>query len=138
MSSDETIVWDGLLTLELPRDWENYEEDGVITICHPDGVGALQFSFASGTDGTMPDVEEYAAEFARDHGLDAAVQRNRLGGFAAAYVEGQSCQDERDFWRAWYAARPNRQAFVTYNCPAESRDRERDAIDGILATARFA
>jgi hypothetical protein len=43
-STKERIAWEGWCSLELTSGWSWTEEDGVITIFHEAGVGALQIS----------------------------------------------------------------------------------------------
>jgi hypothetical protein len=131
-------LWDGFLTVELLPEWHRFEEEGVLSIYRRDGVGVLQFAFANASDASLADVELQTADFARDVQLDAAVQRTRFGGCEAAYVEGPANDAERSFWRAWFALRPDRIVFATYRCTVDDSGLERDEVDRILATARFA
>ena len=61
------------LEFDLPNDWEDVTDgdDSPPALARPDGVGAVQFSFASRTDGaqiTIDDLQSQFAEFGEDTG----------------------------------------------------------------------
>jgi hypothetical protein len=137
MTSPETgrVTWEGLLALDLPPRWEWTEEDGILTVYDPDGVGALLFSFGQPSAAEpVLDLEALGRQVARSQGLsDRAVVITSVGGHQATYFDGTSAEDDT-FWRIWHVAQGQRIARITYSCDAGDRTIEAEPIDGILAS----
>lgn len=128
------VTWDGYLSLEIPRGWEWQEDDGTISIFDPDGVGAVQISFASAEDPSSPiEPEDFTAYFAKDVGfLDVSPVKIKLGGLPASYFEGVDQDSEPSLWRVWSAGRNGRVATISYTCAESDQSAESVHVDGML------
>ena len=128
------VTWDGYLSLEVPSGWEWQEDEETISIFDPDGVGAVQISFAKAEDSSSSiEPEDFTAYFAKDVGfLDVSPVKTELGGLCASYFEGVDQDSEPSLWRVWSAGRNGRVATISYTCAESDRGAEKDHIDGML------
>ncbi len=133
------VTWEGLLALELPEHWAWTEEDGIITVYDPEGVGALLFSFGLPSAAeTVLDLEALGRQVARSQGLsDHAVAVTPVGGNQATYFDGTS-REHGTFWRIWHVAQGQRIARITYSCDGDDRAIEAEQIDAIVASIVWA
>lgn len=132
----------GWYTVELPEGWTVDEDEDPVAIYHPDGVGALQVSAETprlSKAGEKPDVFLMLRAFLRGTGVDIDAIPSRRGSARgmdwaeAEYVE-DSPQEGKVFWLARMVVTPNSLVFLTYACAEEDKERERAAVDAILAS----
>lgn len=122
-----------LWEIELADGWEVQSVDECVTICHPDGVGALQISgYTKRGPGDVTRDELLAATK-----LDANMQ-NHLGeqawgdfrGFQLVYGQGPT------FWRKWWLSNESVFLLVTYNCDREHEDSELQDVNQMVGSLR--
>lgn len=132
----------GWFRLPLPEGWEAVEaEDGTLELSRADGPGALQLSVREGpraaTPGQRVDPYLLLRAFTAQTGVDfelAEPKRWTSGPLDWAGCAWSAEEDgERVAWRAWMATNQDLLAFATYGCPEEEREREREAVDLLLA-----
>jgi hypothetical protein len=117
----------------MPERWAGTEDDGVITICDDNGVGALQASFVR-TPGVvaLDDIDNAARGFMKQLGLPAAtsVEIGTVAGTQAVYFSG-SVGDEH--WRVWHFGRARRMCCLTYNCSFADKGVEEATVNEIVS-----
>ena len=131
----------GWFRIELPEGWETEEEEGTLSLSRADGPGALQLTVREGPRGGKPGqkVDPYLLlrAFAAQTGVDfelASPRRWTSGPLDWATCEWTAEEEgETVAWRAWMATNQDLLAFATYASPADERDRERAAVDSLLA-----
>ena len=132
--TSEYVEWPRYFRLRLPQDWTAETEAGLITLFHPEGLGALQFSFArkrpAASDPNL--LEKMAATLS---GLKVTNMlgptSSEIGGYPAVSVEYDI---DAEFWRRWLAFTGTFLVLITYNCSSEDRAVERSAVDEVLAS----
>jgi len=133
----------GWYRLTVPEGWDvDEEEDGPVAIYHPDGAGALQVT--AETPRPLPpggkiDVFLMLRAFLKQTGVDfdeSLAVRSTERGLDRAFYEysAESPEEGMVLWRSWMATNHDIVVFLTYACREEDEDRERAAIDGIVAS----
>lgn len=127
----ETYTSD-LWMIDVAEGWEAQREELCVTICHPDGVGALQISA----------YQKPKGEIARDDLLDATnldpetlkhlgeQQWGEFDGFQLVYAADDT------FWRRWWLAAGKTLVFVTYNCELNDQQVEGEAVNAMVSSLR--
>jgi hypothetical protein len=133
MPPEAQVIWEGFVSLLIPEPWESGEDEGVMTIFNPNGVGALQISFAKSVAPTI-DLEELTEKMSRDVGLKTSSRPTTVGSVWSTYVEGVSGEGEPTYWRIWHIAGRDRVACVTYNCAPSNAGVETESVDRVLAS----
>lgn len=133
------VTKEGWYRLTLPDGWEADEDEAPVAIYDPQGVGALQLTAESPKArkaGERIDVFLMMRAFLKRVGVDvdeSASRRESRNGLEWAFTEYEAdSPDGRVFWRLWFATNHDVLAFLTYACPAEDREVERTAVDGIV------
>ena len=132
----------GWYRLTVPDGWEIDEDESPVAIYHPDGAGALQVT--AETPRPLPpggriDVFLMLRAFLKQTGVDfdetLAVRATERGLDRASYeYSAESPEEGKVTWRSWMATNHDIVVFLTYACREEDEDRERAAIDGIVAS----
>ena len=132
---------EGWYRLTLPDGWEADEDEAPVAIYDPHGVGALQLTAESPKArkaGERIDVFLMMRAFLKRVGVEAeesASRRESKNGLEWAYTEYEAdSPDGAVFWRLWFATNHDVLAFLTYACPAEDREAEHAAVDGIVGS----
>lgn len=136
----------GWFRIELPEGWENAEEEGTLELSRSDGPGALQLTVREaprgGKAGQRVDPYLLLRAFASQTGVDFELASPRR--WSSGPLDWAACEwtaedgGEAVAWRAWMATNQDLLAFATYACPEEDRDRERSAVDNLLAGLELA
>lgn len=139
----------GWFRLEIPEGWEREEEEGTLALSRLDGPGALQLTVREaprgGKAGQRVDPYLLLRAFAAQTGVDFELASPRR--WTSGPLDWASCEwtAEEPFdeaqgreggtvaWRAWMATNQDLLAFATYACAEDERDRERAAVDALLA-----
>ena len=132
----------GWYRLTVPDGWEIDEDESPVAIYHPDGAGALQVT--AETPRPLPpggriDVFLMLRAFLKQTGVDfdetLAVRATERGLDRASYeYSAESPEEGPVTWRSWMVTNHDIVVFLTYACREEDEDRERAAIDGIVAS----
>ena len=132
----------GPITLELPPDWlDTTEEQQPFTLAKPSGVGALQFTVASYSQGAAPSVGIAALvsmlnEFVKDHSLgplaNQVQEQSELSLAAASFS-----MDDHTHGRVWYVSDGSSVAKVTYVCEQVVFGPELGEAEQIVRSLRF-
>lgn len=132
----------GWYRLTVPDGWEVDEDESPVAIYHPDGAGALQVT--AETPRPLPpggriDVFLMLRAFLKQTGVDfdetLAVRSTERGLDRASYeYSAESPEEGTVTWRSWMVTNHDIVVFLTYACREEDEDRERTAIDGIVAS----
>jgi len=132
----------GWYRLTLPEGWEADEDESPVAIYHPEGAGALQVT--AETPRPLPpggkiDVFLMLRAFLKQTGVDfveEAATRTTERGLDRAFYEytADSPEDGKVVWRSWMVTNHDIVVFLTYACREEDEDRERAAIDSIVAS----
>jgi len=132
----------GWYRLTVPDGWEIDEDESPVAIYHPDGAGALQVT--AETPRPLPaggriDVFLMLRAFLKQTGVDfdetLAVRTTERGLDRASYeYSAESPEEGPVTWRSWMVTNHDIVVFLTYACREEDEDRERAAIDGIVAS----
>lgn len=132
----------GWYRLELPDGWEADEEDGVVSIYHADGAGALQVT--AETPRPLPpggkiDVFLLLRAFLKQTGVDfdeTLASRSFAGGVDRAVYEytAESPDEGPLLWRAWMVTNHDLVVFLTYACREGDKEVERSVVDSIVAS----
>jgi hypothetical protein len=132
----------GWFRLEIPEGWESAEEEGTLALSRPDGPGALQLTVREaprgGAAGQRVDPYLLLRAFAAQTGVDFELSSPRRWtsgplDWAACEWTAEEGEDGTVAWRGWMATNQDLLAFATYASPADDRDRERAAVDSLLA-----
>ena len=132
----------GWYRLTVPDGWEIDEDESPVAIYHPDGAGALQVT--AETPRPLPaggriDVFLMLRAFLKQTGVDfdetLATRVTERGLDRASYeYSAESPEEGVVLWRSWMVTNHDIVVFLTYACREEDGDRERAAIDGIVAS----
>ena len=132
----------GWYRLTVPDGWEIDEDESPVAIYHPDGAGALQVT--AETPRPLPaggriDVFLMLRAFLKQTGVDfdetLAVRTTERGLDRASYeYSAESPEEGPVTWRSWMVTNHDIVVFLTYACREEDEDRERAAIDSIVAS----
>lgn len=131
----------GWFRLEIPEGWDQDEEEGTLSLSRPDGPGALQLTVREAPRGKKAGqrVDPYLLlrAFAAQTGVDfelSSPRRWSQGPLDWAACEWSAEEDgEPVAWRAWMATNQDLLAFATYASPEADKDKERSAVDALLA-----
>ena len=117
--------------LRLADGWIAEQDEECVTICHPDGVGALQVSAYQKPDAiTKEDLLDGADVDPDQLGEMAASQCGDFEGFYLANSVNDS------FQRSWWLGSANTMLFVTYNCDLSYQAIEAAAVDSMVSSLR--
>jgi hypothetical protein len=118
-------------TLELPSGWESDEGDPVVSMFHPNGVGALQISafFRRDSIGDK-DLRDLADERLATSPTPEPVNLGAFTGLQVTYV------DDGTFWSRWYVRHGHQALLITYNCLVADRGSEFDEVKRVLLTLK--
>ena len=118
--------------LRLPDDWDHEVEDNIVTLYHPDGVGALILS-SPPTDGNVSrdDLLFFTSE-QLEQGIEPTdVKVGDFRGIELIYEDGDG-----NYWREWFLSADEIMLQISYTCPVGREEKEEGMIDVILATLR--
>lgn len=132
----------GWYRLAVPEGWEIDEDESPVAIYHPDGAGALQVTAEAPRPlppGGRIDVFLMLRAFLKQTGVDfdeSLATRSTERGLDRAFYEysDESPEEGRVTWRSWMVTNHDIVVFLTYACREEDEDRERGAIDAIVAS----
>ena len=136
----------GWYRLTVPEGWEVDEDESPVAIYHPDGAGALQVT--AETPRPLPpggriDVFLMLRAFLKQTGVDfdeSLATRSTERGLDRAFYEysAESPEEGMVTWRSWMVTNHDIVVFLTYACREEDEDRERAAIDAMVASLELA
>jgi hypothetical protein len=134
--------WDGWCSLKIPDVWNVDEDEGIISITRPDGVGALQISFASREKSVPPTPDEaiLLAKTVTDspNWKNANIQSLIHGAGPAAFIEYRETDANEDsYWCFWCLLDARRAAFITYTSAWVDRQIEKSAYEYIVTSFRW-
>ena len=128
----------GGFTLEIPTDWfDTTEVDQPFTLSKPAGTGALQFSAALYSGGTVPAVDSAALavlleDFATARSLgpltNRTLERGDLSLAAGSFLAGG---------RVWYASDGRSVAKITFVWEQQINEGELQEAEQIVHSLRF-
>lgn len=124
------ISWGGLFALTLPSGWSWSDDEGMVGIFHPKGVGVLQISFVrlTGEEGPNETVARGLAQsFADQRGWDLNANTISVSGArkdAVSQFEFTEHGDAAAYWQVWHIVGNRRIAFITYTCDPADADVE--------------
>lgn len=109
------VVWDGWFSLDVPKSWSHWQEDGVITICdEKKGVGALQVS--AGRRTSENEVGRDAEAYCKRHLPKGSSSKIEVSNWDESATASTSFLKEGQFWQVWVVVTVDRVATITYNC----------------------
>jgi len=116
--------------ITLPDEWrveEDDDEDDVLTLFHPDGVGELQISAVKYD---APPEAEILLELAAEH-IEAGAQPEEvtLGEFDGIMLDYKL---DGEYGCEWYLLSGSLLLFVTYVCDSADDEQEYDVVELIL------
>ena len=116
-----------LWQVDLPVGWEVEEEEGAVSLYHPDSSGTLTLSATKEQEDIS---DEYMEELLAEH-LDADAE---LFDVEFESFSGVTCcyDDEEEYWCEWYLCSGPVLLFITYNCPLADEGAEEDVVESIL------
>ncbi len=117
---------------KLPSGWCAQHNRGNVAIYHPDGVGALQISSFCKPQGEVSEAD------LREMAECAPADANGLCPVQAGDFAGLRCEslDDQRYWVRWFIARGAVALHVTYNCAPLECDRDREAIELVVASLK--
>ena len=132
----------GWFRLELPEGWEADGDEDPVSVYQPEGPGALQVSAQAPRPlppGGKIDAYLLLRAFLKQTGvefddLDARRYSERGYDWASCEYEADDPDGGGLLWRAWMATNHDLVVFLSYCCREEDRDRERAAVDAIIAS----
>ncbi|MFO0876095.1 MAG: hypothetical protein U0840_01880 [Gemmataceae bacterium] len=118
--------------VELPPGWCAQHGPGNVAIYHPDGAGALQISSLRKPRGEVAEAD------LRDMAAGVPTDANGLRPVQVGEFAGLRCEslDDRTHWVRWFVARGAVALHLTYNCPALGCEREREAVERVVASLK--
>ncbi len=132
----------GWYRLTVPDGWSIDEDESPVAIYDPDGAGALQVT--AETPRPLPpggkiDVFLMLRAFLKQTGVDfdetLATRATERGLDRASYeYTAESSEEGMVTWRSWMVTNHDIVVFLTYACREEDEDRERAAIDAVVAS----
>jgi hypothetical protein len=129
-----------------PKTWHDITnevevDDPPFTLAKEDGFGALQFSVALYSGGSMPnpssqDLIDMVVEFGKSHrmgkGQDVTQESGDVPLAAATFLS------KEDTVRVWYISDGKNFAFITYTCESRLVNDEIQECEAIVRSIRFA
>ena len=127
MNSFETPLW----SLRYPENWQAEEEDELLVLFDPQGVGELSISYQQSEE---PLSNEDLLGIA-DEDIEAGAEPDvvNVGQFSGIQFDYES---EGEYWCEWYLANDDLLIFATYNCPVGDEEKELAAIEVVLSTLK--
>jgi len=132
----------GWYRLEVPPGWEVDADENPVAIYHPEGAGAVQVTAEAPRPlppGGKIDVFLMLRAFLKQTGVEfeeTQATRSFGGGLERAAYDyvADAPEEGRVLWRSWMVTNHDLVVFLTYACREEDGDRERAAVDGIVAS----
>jgi hypothetical protein len=100
-----------------------------VTIRNPEGVGVLTIQTLAAPENVSGEALRRLTNVDEAQPLSMQVWGD-YAGYQHDFLEGDT------FYRIWWLARENRLVFATYQCDAELKDFETDAIEQIVLSLR--
>jgi hypothetical protein len=131
----------GWISWEMPDDWNVEESEGVQTMTHPDGVGALQVSFKRLSYEQLPleKAQQLLSNFAaRQEAILSHVRCDQQGD--ATFASGRLTVRDEDGPRVvlvWFFVTRDRGVLVTHNVWLEDGLVETRVVHEIVNSIRF-
>jgi hypothetical protein len=118
--------------IALADGWEAERSKHCVTICHPDGVGALQVSGYQ-----KPKGEVTRGDLLGAADLEPDIQKH-LGEQKWGVFEGFQLvySANNTFWRKWWLGAGKILIFVTYNCELDKQEVELSAVNSMVSSLR--
>jgi hypothetical protein len=117
--------------LALPSDWEARHDPECDTIIPASGIGALQLSVLTKTDGLVGDADLRDVMEFNEPSTPAEKLPIRTAEFAG-YTE--TFDDDEMLWRRWHLRYGRHVLFITYCCDLDEIGFEDEAVDNVLAS----
>lgn len=124
-ASTRTVQFGGVYSLDLPPRWEWAQDDGVLAIYRPDGVGALHLSVVT-RETSLESAEaaslRLALSFAKERSWpisEREVRRYHIDGSAATEFQFTESGDSPSYWQVWHVVGDRCTVFVTYTSSAD-------------------
>ena len=113
--------------VSLPDDWEVEEDDEVVAIFNPTGMGELQISTVKYDEPVSGDA---LLDFAEEH-IEAGAEPEEvtLGEFDGLVLDYEL---DGEYGCEWYLVSGSLFLFVTYVCDAGDEEQEHDVVEMIL------
>ncbi len=113
--------------ITLPDDWRVEEDEDVLTLFHPEGIGELQISTLNYDQPLSGDA---LLEFAAEH-IEAGAEPEEitLGEFDGIVLDYEI---DDEYGCEWYLLAGSLFLFVTYVCDAGDEEQEHDVVELIL------
>jgi hypothetical protein len=132
----------GWFKVRLPDGWVADESDEPVAFYHPEGAGALQLTVQAPRPlkaGERIDVGLLFRAFLAQSGVDVdGVEMARRTAGRLEWAQGEytaeSPEEGAVSYRIWMATNHDTVAFFTYTCPDEEKDRDREAVEGIVGS----
>ncbi len=141
----EKVVWDGVFSLEVPRDWVIHEEDNIISIFDEEnGVGVIQISLVERNSSEAPtklEARELAVYYIEQRKWEVqkdSITMFEIGESPASVFDAEELSDEGlDHWTVWHISGSKNLAFLTYNCLLADKHTELSMCDSIVKSFRW-
>lgn len=137
-------IIEGWIRWTCPVDWQLTEEEGILTMFHPEGSGALNASFASRapSEDPLPEtarrlLDRFLAsqERAADH-IQTAVRADSAIASARVAVPGSGDEGPR-LLLVWFIVTHNRGVMLTYNCLLPDGLKEMETVLEVIESVEF-
>jgi len=148
MESSRRLEVEEGFSLSLPAQWVSEpDEEGGVSLYHPDGPGLLHLLAFPQPPGEMPDPAEELYAFLEEQGVELEedeVEDLELPGGAELSLceyltepeegEDEAEGEEATFWLNAVATAPGILVFCSYSCPAGEEEAELETVRAVLAS----
>jgi hypothetical protein len=138
-----TVRWGDVFSVDLPATWSWSDEDGVVGIFRPDGVGTLQVSVLSRESAGQTAYEaamQLAQSFIREREWDVSdkeIRATSIGGCSATEFQFTEHGYHPTYWQVWHLVGTRRAAFITYSCDPKDSELEPAERQRIVESFRW-
>jgi hypothetical protein len=129
----------GFFTLEVPDGWERDDQDGVILLAHPAGVGRAYVAVGRHVRGRQASFgrADFLRRFLRSVGVvvDLAAIECREGTRCRIYSCGYETSGA--WWRHWSVTDDETAVLISYTCPTGNAGVELDELDEMVRSVKL-
>ena len=129
----------GWFTLHVPDGWKMATEDSVTTLRSPGGTGIVYLSGARHSRGRQPSFggADFLARFLRSLGLEIDEETIESSTGPGCRIYAHRRKTSAADWFFWSVTDDETALLISYACGLAEGDREAEAVEGIVRSARL-
>ncbi|MEL6193782.1 MAG: hypothetical protein AAFR66_17095 [Bacteroidota bacterium] len=113
--------------LEIPRDWETFREDNLLSVYNStNGVGALQISAYEAPEYNRINLKDELVDYLGINSEEAKLESSNTHSYYN-FVDNQNV-----YWRYWMIKKDGKIILASYNCGKEDIEIEVEVINKMI------